>query len=87
MLCGLALHHLRARALFLDEVSRVLRPGGWFALSTTHPTSDWRHFEDSYFSSERVDLTMRDGRHSIRYQRMSLETIVEELLSAGFILE
>jgi hypothetical protein len=30
---------------------------------------------------------MRDGKHSIRYQRMSLETILEELLSAGFSLE
>jgi len=30
---------------------------------------------------------MRDGRHSIRYQRMSLETIINEVLTAGFILE
>jgi len=87
VLCALVLHHLQARAQFLSEVFRVLRPGGWFALSTTHPTSDWRHFEDSYFSQEWVDLMMRDGEHSIRYQRMSLEVIVDELMSAGFILE
>lgn len=49
-------------------------PGGWFALSTTHPTMDWRHFEDSCFLHEWVDLMMRDGKHSIRSQRMSLET-------------
>ena len=30
---------------------------------------------------------MRDGMHSIRYQRMALETILGELLSAGFLLE
>jgi len=87
VLCALVLHHLQARSEFLREVFRVLRPGGWFALSTTHPTSDWRHFEDSYFSQEWVDLIMRDGKHSIRYQRMSLETILNEVLSAGFILE
>lgn len=30
---------------------------------------------------------MRDDEHSIRYQRMSLETILEELLAAGFVLD
>lgn len=87
VLCALVLHHLRAREQFLHEVFRVLRPGGWFALSTTHPTTDWQQFGKSYFSQEWVDLMMRDGKHSIRYQRMSLEAIIDELLSAGFILE
>ncbi|SDS92594.1 class I SAM-dependent methyltransferase [Microlunatus soli] len=87
VLCALVLHHLADRPAFLREVFRVLRPGGWFILSTTHPTSDWRHFEDSYFSSEWVQLMMRDGVHAIRYQRMSIETIVTELLTAGFVLE
>lgn len=87
VLCALVLHHLRSRTQFLQEVFRVLRPGGWFAISTTHPTSDWRRFNDSYFSQEWVDLIMRDGIHSIRYQRMSLETILEGVLSAGFVLE
>lgn len=30
---------------------------------------------------------MQDGKHSIRYQRMSLETLMDELMSTGFILE
>lgn len=50
---------------FLREVFRVLRPGGWFAISTTHPTSDWQCFNDSYFSEEWGDLDLRDGTHSI----------------------
>lgn len=87
VVCALVLHHLRARPQFLREVFRLLRPGGWLVLSTTHPTFDWRHFGDPYFSREWVELMMRDGKHSIRYQRMSLETILEELLSAGFVLE
>ena len=87
VLCALVIHHLSTRPQFLGEVFRVLRPGGWFALSTTHPTSDWRHFEDSYFSQEWVELKMRDGVHSIRYQRMSMEAIIDEVLAAGFVLE
>lgn len=87
VVCALVLHHLRDRPSFLGEVFRVIRPGGWFALSTSHPASDWRHFQDSYFSQEWVDLTASDGKIKIRYQRMSLETLVQEVLSAGFILE
>lgn len=87
VLCALVLHHLQPRAQFLREACRVIRPGGWLAISTTHPTSDWRHFEDSYFSQEWVDLMMRDGKHSIRFQRMSLENIVSDVLAAGFVLE
>lgn len=87
VLCALVLHHLQDRSQFLREVFRVTRPGGWFALSTSHPTSDWRHFEGSYFSQEWVDLTTKDERHSIKYQRMTLETLVNEVLAAGFLLE
>lgn len=87
VVCALVLHHLRDRAGFLSEVFRVLRPGGWFVLSTSHPTSDWRHFEDSYFSQDWVDLDLRDGKHTIRYQRMTLENIFDELLAAGFTVE
>lgn len=87
VVCALVLHHLRDRPQFLGELLRVLRPGGWLALSTTHPTFDWTHFGDSYFSQEWVELKMTDDKHSIRYQRMSLETILGELLSAGFVLD
>jgi 2-polyprenyl-3-methyl-5-hydroxy-6-metoxy-1,4-benzoquinol methylase len=85
--CALVLHHLVDRGRFLRELFRVIRPGGWLVLSTTHPTADWQHFEDSYFSAEWVDLVTSDGTHSVRLQRMSMEAVVSELLAAGFVLE
>lgn len=86
VVCALVMHHLRDRPAFLHEVFRVLRPGGWFTLSTTHPTSDWLHFRDNYFSEAWVDLHLPGGQ-SIRYQRMSIETLVNEVIAAGFRLE
>ncbi|GAB3744581.1 class I SAM-dependent methyltransferase [Microlunatus parietis] len=87
VLCALVLHHLADRPRFLGEVFRVLRPGGWLVLSTTHPTADWQHFEDSYFSADWVDLAVRGTPHSVRFQRMNLEVLLGELLGAGFVLE
>ncbi|GAA4585839.1 hypothetical protein GCM10023194_29750 [Planotetraspora phitsanulokensis] len=85
--CALVLHHVKNRAQLLGELRRVLRPGGWLLLSTTHPTADWRHFGGSYFSHEWSDLSVAAGEFSIHYQRMPLETFLGELLTAGFVLE
>ncbi|NJP65466.1 class I SAM-dependent methyltransferase [Streptomyces spiramenti] len=80
-------HHLERRTEFLAEVHRVLRPGGALVLSTTHPTGDWVGFGGSYFDEERVRLPMGDGGHALVYRRLTLETVIGELLAAGFVLE
>lgn len=80
-------HHLTRRAQLLGEVRRVLRPGGWLLVSTTHPAADWRHFGGSYYSDEWVELALKGTPYSIRFQRMPLETFLGELLAAGFTLE
>ncbi|MER6825533.1 class I SAM-dependent methyltransferase [Streptosporangium sp. NPDC000563] len=85
--CALVFHHLTRRAQLLGELRRVLRPGGWLLVSTTHPTADWRHFGGSYYADDWVDLPLKSGSFSIRYQRMPLETFLGELLTAGFVLE
>ncbi|MEU4381795.1 class I SAM-dependent methyltransferase [Micromonospora echinofusca] len=86
VVCALVLHHLTDRAGFLAEVRRVLRPGGWFLLSTTHPTSDWGYFGGSYFDESWVGFSMADGI-TMRFQRMTLESLMTEVLDAGFVLE
>ncbi|NJQ05246.1 class I SAM-dependent methyltransferase [Streptomyces lonarensis] len=79
-------HHLERRAEFLAEVHRVVRPGGALVLSTTHPTADWLYFGGSYFDEERVRLPLGDG-HALDYRRLTMETVLGELLAAGFVLE
>ncbi|MET9341607.1 class I SAM-dependent methyltransferase [Nonomuraea sp. NPDC003804] len=87
VLCALVYEHVRNRAQLLGELRRVLRPGGWLLVSTTHPTADWRHFGGSYFSHDWRDLPLGDSELSIHYQRLPLETFLGELLAAGFVLE
>ncbi|MDG4767657.1 class I SAM-dependent methyltransferase [Solwaraspora sp. WMMD406] len=87
VICALMLHHVANRRQLLGELRRVLRPGGWLLISTTHPTADWRRFGGSYFTDDWVDLPLAGGALSIRYQRMTLETFLGELLDAGFSLE
>ncbi|MBN6057411.1 class I SAM-dependent methyltransferase, partial [Nonomuraea sp. RK-328] len=85
--CALVLHHLNRRAQLLAELRRVLRPGGWLLVSTTHPAADWDHFGGSYFADDWVDLPLGAGSLSIHFQRMPLEKFLSELLTAGFVLE
>lgn len=87
VVCALVYEHVRNRAQLLGELRRVLRPGGWLLVSTTHPTADWRHFGGSYFSHDWRDLPLGDSKLSIHYQRLPLETFLGELLAAGFMLE
>lgn len=86
VLCALVIHHLSDRPGFLREVHRVLRPGGWLVVSTTHPTADWGRFGGSYFDERWVTRPL-DDRHAIEYKLMTLSTLVNECLDAGFILE
>jgi SAM-dependent methyltransferase len=86
VVCALVLHHVADRAQLLDEIYRVLRPGGWLAVSTTHPAADWGKFGRSYFSRDWVDRPFGRTGSSIRYQLMPMEDIIGELLDAGFLL-
>lgn len=85
--CALVYHHIAARDQLLTELRRVVRPGGWLVLSTTHPTAEWHHHGGSYYDGTWVDGTLADPSMAIRYQRMTLEALMNEWLSAGFTLE
>lgn len=86
VLCALVLHHLSDRPRFLQEVRRILRPGGWLVVSTTHPTADWGRFGGTYFEERWVSRPL-DDKHSIEYALMPMSTLVNELIDAGFILD
>lgn len=83
--CALVIHHLSDRPRFLAEVRRILRPGGWLVLSSTHPTADWRYFGGSYFDERWVTRTF--GEATMEYQLMTMSTLLNEIADAGFVLE
>ncbi|WP_268928580.1 methyltransferase domain-containing protein [Microbacterium sp. KUDC0406] len=85
VVCALVIHHLSDRPRFLAEVRRILKPGGWLVLSSTHPMADWRYFGGSYFDERWVTRTF--GEATMEYQLMTMSTLVNEVADAGFVLE
>jgi SAM-dependent methyltransferase len=86
---ALVYHHLHARRQLLAELRRVLRPGGRLLVSTTHPMSEQRWLGGSYYEGGRVDAPIGGpgSGFTINFERMTLETFVNEMLDGGFVLE
>jgi ubiquinone/menaquinone biosynthesis C-methylase UbiE/diadenosine tetraphosphate (Ap4A) HIT family hydrolase len=86
---ALVYHHIDNREGLLSELRRVLKPGGWMVLSTSHPVSDWFQSGGSYFAVEKVRAVMdpRGARWEVPFWRMPLTVLLDEVLTAGFRLE
>ena len=73
------------------EFHRVLRPGGHFILSVSHPFSDYTYFKSkNYFETELVGSVWKgfgaESVHMPSYRR-SLEATLNPIIDAGFHLE
>ena len=84
----------------IHEVARVLRPGGRFCASVTHPLADAGKFEarepdapfivrGSYFGPRRFDETFQDKGLTMRFRGWcySLEEYSRAIENAGFLVE
>lgn len=88
-LMALVYHHVHARRQLLAELRRVVRPGGRLLVSTTHPMSEQRWLGGSYYEGGRVDAPIGGpgSGYTINFERMTVETFVNEMLDGGFVLE
>lgn len=73
------------------EFYRVLRPGGYFVLSVSHPFFDYVYFKsNNYFETELVGSEWR-GFNPVRVKmpsfRRSLSATLNPLMEVGFCLE
>ena len=85
-LMALVIHHIENRTAALREVRRVLKPTGRLIISTHHPTADWIRIGDNYFDVEAVEERWTKG-WDLRYWRMPLSRITDEILDTGFMIE
>lgn len=86
VVCALAYHYVNDRRVFLDEVLRVLAPGGRLVISTHHPTADWVRLGGSYFQERTVTERWSTG-WEVTTWRLPLTTLCAEFADAGFVIE
>jgi len=82
------LHYLEHREPTLRELARVLVPGGAVALSTHHPTMDWRT-AGGYFATRRISETWRKGGQeaTVSVCRRLLAAMVAAFRASGLAVE
>jgi ubiquinone/menaquinone biosynthesis C-methylase UbiE len=91
VLCPLVLEYIEDWHSTFAEFYRVLRPGGHFVFSVTHPFYDYIYFKSSnYFETELVGGEWR-GFEGVRVYmpsfRRSLSATLSPLVETGFCLE
>lgn len=90
-LSPLVLDYVEDWSKVFAEFYRVLRPGGHFVFSVSHPLFDYGYFEsDNYFATQLVGTEWRgfpQTRVHMPCFRRPLNALLNPLLEAGFTLE
>ena len=93
---SLMIQYLKNLEPAFKEVSRILKKGGFFIFSISHPLvgllskikikNKKRMCIEPYFQNRRVVWEIADGAEVVDYQH-TFESIIEPLVNSGFIIE
>lgn len=84
ILCSLVLHYIEDWSAVLSEFTNLLKPHGRLVISVQHPFADYFDAgSKNYHSRER----WYSGNLDCPFWRRSLEEIMENLTSAGFVVD
>jgi ubiquinone/menaquinone biosynthesis C-methylase UbiE len=87
---ALTITYLRDLRSVFSEFGRVLKPGGWFVLSTEHPFFSYRYHKiEDYYATKEVSCVWRgfEKRVTMKSYHHSLSAITEALSGNGFVME
>jgi ubiquinone/menaquinone biosynthesis C-methylase UbiE len=86
---SLVLHYIEDWSPTLEEFWRVLVPGGILAISTHHPTMDWRRTGGSYFETRLITETWRKRGVSatVMFWRRPLTAMMTAFRAARFVVD
>lgn len=83
----LVLHYLHDWRPALDQIRRVLKPGGWLLLSTHHPAADAARVRTSNYLATEYLVEEWDWVGMVEFFRRPLTEIVQSLIDSDFAIE
>lgn len=90
VVASLVLHYIEAWSPVLDELRRVLAPGGVVVFSTHHPAMDWRlHSPADYFAVKQVSEIWNKGGQDfeVTFWRRPLTAMTRAIAGSGFTID
>ncbi|MEJ2044568.1 MAG: class I SAM-dependent methyltransferase [Reinekea sp.] len=89
VICPLAIHYLQSLTKLLQDVNRVLKPGGLFVFSTHHPHVDFRNSPSkNYFSTELIteEWDTIGKLVKVSFYRRPISGLANDIASAGMYI-
>lgn len=90
ILCALAISYIKDHSRLFREFNRILRPNGWFVLSTEHPFSAYKFFNiENYFDTKQVSGEWNGFGKKVMMPSYyhSFNSIANALTDNGFIID
>jgi len=90
VICPLVLDYIFDWGPVFSEFNRILKPGGTFVFSITHPFFDFHYYQsDRYFDVEKVSAVWKGFGIPVKVEcfRRSMADCLNPLAEAGFMLD
>lgn len=88
LLAPLVIHYIKDWPPLFKELSRILKPGGYFIFSTHEPHTQYQKFKlDNYFEHHMIEDYWQHIQSTVQFYHHSLHDLCENLHSNGLLID